>query len=301
MQQRNIGNTPLVLLENILDQDTNNCKICAKLESYNYTGSIKVRVAYEMLNDALMKKQIKPGATIIEPTSGNTGIALAALCKELGYRCIIVMPDNMSIERQQLISSYGAKLVLTPASLGMTGSINKAEELNREIEGSFIPAQFDNIANVNAHYKTTGPEIYRQTNNKIDVFISAVGTGGTITGIGKFLKEQNNSIKIVAVEPETSAVISGKPAGQHAIQGIGAGFIPKILDVSLLDEVVTVTDEEAFHYCKLINKEENISAGISSGSALCAAIKIAKKSKKPLNIVTVFPDDATKYRSVLEV
>lgn len=294
-----IGNTPLVELKNLCDNEILSSQIFAKLEGENPAGSAKDRVALEMINDAERQGFLKKDATIIEPTSGNTGIGLAAICQKRGYKCIIVMPDNMSVERQQLIAKYGAIIILTPGEKGMAGSIKKAEELHKQIIGSFIPAQFDNPANAAAHYKTTGPEIWKQTNGQVDVLVSAIGTGGTITGTGQYLKEQNPNIQVIGVEPATSAVLSGGKAGPHQIQGIGAGFVPKVLNTKIYDQIFPITDEEAFSYAKKVAKYDGVSAGISSGAALCAAVKYAKSSESKLHIVVIFPDDASKYLSIL--
>lgn len=292
-----IGNTPLVLLKKICKLEGVSSSIYAKLEGKNPAGSIKDRVALEMILDAENSKKLKPGATVIEPTSGNTGIALAAICIQRKYKCIIVMPEDMSIERQNLIKKYGAEIILTPANLGMQGAIKEAEKLSKNIKASFIPAQFDNPANAKAHYKSTGPEIWEQTDGKIDAFVCGIGTGGTITGVGKFLKEKNPKIQIIAVEPSNSAVLSGRPAGSHKIQGIGAGFVPKVLDTKIYDKIVAVSDRDAFKYAKAVCQSDNVSAGISSGAALCASLNVAK-SLSLKNVVVIFPDDASKYSSV---
>ena len=292
----NVGNTPLVELVHIEALFNLKNKIFAKLESFNPAGSVKDRVAISMILDAEEKGNLKKGSVIIEPTSGNTGIGLAYFAKKLGYRCILTMPDTMSIERRQMLASYGAELVLTDGKLGMKGAIAKAEELNKEIPNSLIMGQFDNPANVKAHYLTTGPEIYKQSNHVVDYFVSAVGTGGTLTGTGKYLKEQNPNTKVVAVEPETSPVLSKGVAGPHKIQGIGAGFVPKILDRSLIDEIITVSSEDAFEYGRLLIKEEGLSIGISSGAAFKAALELAKVGEGK-NIVVIFPDGKDRYLS----
>ena len=296
LKNHNIGNTPLVELVHIEELFGLKNKIFAKLESFNPAGSIKDRVAINMILDAEEKGLLKKGSVIIEPTSGNTGIGLAYFAKKLGYRCILTMPDTMSIERRQMLASHGAELVLTEGKLGMKGAIAKAEELEREIPNAKIMGQFDNPANVKAHYLTTGPEIYEQSNHNVDIFISAVGTGGTITGVGKYLKEQNPNIQVIAVEPESSPVLSKGVAGPHKIQGIGAGFVPKILDLTLLDKILTVSNEEAFEYGKLLIKEENLSIGISSGAAFKIALDLAKEGEGK-NIVVILPDGKDRYLS----
>ena len=296
LKNHNIGNTPLVELVHIEELFGLKNKIFAKLESFNPAGSIKDRVAINMILDAEEKGLLKKGSVIIEPTSGNTGIGLAYFAKKLGYRCILTMPDTMSIERRQMLASHGAELVLTEGKLGMKGAIAKAEELEREIPNAKIMGQFDNPANVKAHYLTTGPEIYEQSNHNVDIFISAVGTGGTITGVGKYLKEQNPNIQVIAVEPESSPVLSKGVAGPHKIQGIGAGFVPKILDLTLLDKILTVSNEEAFEYGKLLIKEENLSIGISSGAAFKIALDLAKE-REGKNIVVILPDGKDRYLS----
>lgn len=288
--------TPLVEFSNIENAENLQLKILAKLEAYNTWGSSKDRIAVQMINDAQASGKISKDYTIIEPTSGNTGIALAAVCKNLGMHCIIVMPNNMSKQRIDLIASYGAKVVLTPAELGMQGSIEKANKLHNNISLSWIPAQFDNSSNWKAHFNTTGPEIWEQCGGNIDAFVAGVGTGGTITGVGKFLKEKKPSIKIFAVEPSNSAVLSGKNPGMHKIQGIGAGFIPKVLDMNVVDEVITVTDEEALFYFDWINNKENHSSGISSGAVLSAAIKIAKSDFTGNTIVILCSDGLDRYK-----
>jgi cysteine synthase A len=265
---------------------------------FNPTGSAKDRAAKYMVDDAENRGVISKGATIIEPTSGNTGIGLAAYAVPKGYRVIIVMPDTMSEERRLLMKAYGAELVLTDGKLGMSGSIAEAERLHKEIAGSFIPDQFGNPANALSHYETTGPEIWNDTDGKIDIFVAGVGTGGTITGVGRFLKEKNPDIKIVAVEPENSAVLSGGKAGAHGLQGIGAGFIPKVLDVSILDEIITVSDEDAYSAGRLLGKSEGILSGISSGAALHAGITLAKREEnKGKNIIVLLPDTGSRYLS----
>lgn len=292
-----IGNTPIVPLDNICNELGLKPRIFAKLEGFNPAGSIKDRVAYQIIADAEKKGLISEGATIIEPTSGNTGIGIAALCTTKNYNAVIVMPDTMSIERQKIIKSYGAELILTPGNLGMNGSIEKAEDLLKEIPNSIIAGQFSNPSNWKAHYNSTGPEIWKDMNGDIDALIACVGTGGTITGIGKYLNEMNSDIAIIGVEPATSNVLSGGCAGKHNIQGIGAGFIPEVLDIDILDGVITVSDQEAYNYARKIIAKEGVSVGISSGAALCAAVKYAIKNNNKKNIVIICPDDGSKYLS----
>ncbi len=289
-----IGETPLVELVNI---NKGKGHIFAKVEGMNPYGSIKDRVAFEMIEDARNKGLLGlDGGTIIEATSGNTGIGLAAVGVPMGYRVIIVMPDTMSQERIQLIGAYGAEVVLTDGKLGMSGAIAEAERLHKEIEGSYIPDQFKNPANVMAHYKTTGPEICKELN--ADILVAGVGTGGTITGTGKYLKEKNPNTKVVAVEPKSSPVLSGGKAGSHGLQGIGANFVPEILDMSIIDEIIGVTEEDAFEACRTLFKTEGILAGISSGAALFAAIEIANREENAnKNIVVILPDSGTRYIS----
>ena len=290
-----IGETPLVELVNVTDTKAH---IFAKIEGMNPYGSIKDRVALEMIEDAKRKNLLNEGGTIIEATSGNTGIGLAAVGVPLGYRVIIVMPNTMSAERIQLIEAYGAEVVLTDGALGMSGAIAEAERLHNETEGSYIPDQFNNPANVNAHYKTTAPEICKALNGNIDILVAGVGTGGTITGTGRYLKEINPDIKIVAVEPKKSPVLSGGKANTHGLQGIGANFVPKILDISIIDEIIGVDDEDAFDACRTLFKTEGIFAGISSGAAIVAATEIAKREEnKNKNIVVILPDSGTRYLS----
>lgn len=293
-----IGNTPIIELKNIERKFNLKARIFAKVEYFNPAGSVKDRIALAMINDAIEKGLIKSGATIIEPTSGNTGIGLSMVAASLGFKAIIVMPDTMSIERRKLMKAYGAEVVLSDGAFGMKGAIEKAKELNKEIPNSFIPSQFDNPANVLAHFKTTGPEIYDAMDGKIDIFVAGVGTGGTLTGVGKFLKEKNKNIKVIAVEPETSPVLSTGVGGKHQIQGIGAGFVPSILDRNVIDEIMTVSNEDAFDNGRLVGKLEGFLVGISSGAALTAAIKLAKEEKnKNKNIVLVFPDSGDRYLS----
>lgn len=293
-----VGNTPLVRLNNLIKKDELEADLLAKLEYFNPAGSAKDRVAREIILDALAKGIIDENTTIIESTSGNTGIGLAAVATALNMKLVITMPDSMSVERINLMKAYGAKVILTPGSQGMKGAIEKAEELAKTMDNSFIAGQFINQANPLAHYKTTGPEIYQQTEGKIDIFVSAVGTGGTITGTGRYLKEQNPDIKIVAVEPASSPVLSKGIAGPHKIQGIGAGFVPDILDTNIYDEIITVENDDAFITGKEIAKSEGILVGISSGAALHAAKELAKrKENKGKTIVVLLPDGGDRYLS----
>jgi len=293
-----IGNTPLFELKNIQKEFNLTSKIYAKLEYFNPAGSIKDRTALNMLKVAQQKGLLKPDSTIIEPTSGNTGIGLAALCAARGYKLIIVMPDTMSMERRLLMTAYGAELVLTDGKFGMSGAIKKAEEMAKEIPNSFIAGQFVNPANAQAHFDTTGPEIWEDTDGKVDIFVSCAGTGGTVTGTGKYLKSKNKDIEIVAVEPSESPVLSGGKAGSHGIQGIGAGFIPEVLDTTVYDKVVTVTTEEAYDAARKLGKTEGLLVGISSGAALAAGVKLAKmEENRGKNIVVILPDTGERYLS----
>ena len=293
-----IGNTPLLELTHLAAQEGLKARILAKLECFNPAGSAKDRVALNMILDAEEKGLLKPGATIIEPTSGNTGIGLAAVATVRGYKAIIVMPDSMSAERQILMGAYGAELVLTPGAEGMTGAIAKAEELAAAIPGSFIPDQFGNRANAEAHYKSTGPEIWADTDGQVDIFVDCVGTGGTVTGTGRYLKEQNPAVKVVAVEPAESPLLSGGTAAPHGIQGIGANFIPKVLDTGVYDQVVTVSTGEAYETGRLLGKTEGILCGISSGASLRAAMELAKlPENEGKTIVALLPDTGDRYLS----
>lgn len=293
-----IGNTPMLELNNLKKDLGLNANIFAKLEYLNPAGSVKDRVAKAMIDKAESEGLLKPDSVIIEPTSGNTGIGLASVASQRGYKIIIVMPETMSEERRKLMKAYGAELVLTDGKLAMSGAIKKAEELAMEYPNSFIPAQFDNPENANIHFNTTGPEIWNDTEGKVDIFISGIGTGGTITGIGKYLKFRNPDIKVIAVEPTDSPVLSGGTPGPHKLQGIGAGFIPKILDTTVYDEIITVDHGDAYANGRLMGKYEGILAGISSGAALTAAIAVAKrKENKDKNIVVLFPDSGDRYLS----
>lgn len=293
-----IGGTPLLRLSNIKEKEGLCADVFAKLEYLNPAGSAKDRAAIYMIDEAEKSGRLKKGSVIIEPTSGNTGIGLACIGALRGYRVIIVMPDSMSEERKKLMKAYGAELILTDGKLGMAGAIAKANELAQDFKNSFIPDQFGNKDNAKAHYETTGPEIYADTDGKVDIFVAGVGTGGTITGVGRFLKEKNEKIKIVAVEPKGSAVLSGKAAGAHGLQGIGAGFIPSVLDVSVIGEIIAVSEEEAYSSARSLAKNEGILCGISSGAALFAATVLAKdKANEGKNIVVLLPDTGDRYLS----
>lgn len=293
-----IGKTPILELSHIEKEEQLEVRILGKLEYFNPAGSVKDRIAKAMIDEAEQTGKLKPGAVIIEPTSGNTGIGLSSVAAARGYRIIIVMPETMSVERRQLMKAYGAELVLTEGAKGMKGAIAKAEELSREIPNSFIPGQFVNPANPAIHKATTGPEIWDDTDGQVDIFVAGVGTGGTITGVGAYLKERNPEIKIVAVEPASSPVLSKGVAGAHKIQGIGAGFVPAVLDTSIYDEIIAVENEDAFAMGKRIGKSEGILVGISSGAAVWAALKIAKRPEnRGKNIVVLLPDTGDRYLS----
>ena len=293
-----IGKTPLLELTQIEKSEGLNAKILAKLEYFNPAGSVKDRIAKAMIDDAEAKGILKADSTIIEPTSGNTGIGLASVSAARGYRIIIVMPETMSVERRQLMKAYGAELVLTEGAKGMKGAIAKAEELAKEIPGSFIPGQFVNPANPEVHERTTGPEIWEDTDGKVDIFVAGVGTGGTITGTGRYLKKQNPDVKVVAVEPASSPVLSQGKAGSHKIQGIGAGFVPDVLDTKIYDEIISVENDDAFAAGKLVGKKEGVLVGISSGAAIWAAIELAKRPENAgKTIVALLPDTGDRYLS----
>lgn len=294
-----IGNTPLVELKNVENMyQVSDARILAKMEYFNPAGSTKDRVALYMIMDAEEKGILKAGATIIEPTSGNTGIGLACIGAAKGYHIILTLPDTMSVERRNMLKAYGAEIVLTPGNEGMAGAIKKAEDLRDSIEGAVILGQFENLANPKAHYMTTAPEIWRDTDGKVDIFVAGVGTGGTITGIGRYLKEKNPAVKIVAVEPDTSQVLAGKPAGAHKLQGIGANFVPEILDKKVLDEILPVSAEDAFAVGKAIAVKEGMLVGITSGAAMYAAIVLARRPEnKGKTIVALLPDSGDRYLS----
>ena len=293
-----IGHTPLMELTHIEKEYDLKARILAKLELFNVTGSIKDRIALAMIEDAERKGLLKEGSVIIEPTSGNTGIGLASVGTSKGYKVIIVMPDSFSIERRKLIKAYGAEIVLSEGAKGMSGAIEKAEELLKEIPGSFIPSQFENPANPEAHYLTTGPEIWQDTDGKVDIFVAGVGTGGTLSGTGRYLKEQNKDVKVVAVEPDASPLLSGGKAGPHAIQGIGANFIPNTLDRNIYDEVIRIKNDDAINTAASFSRIEGVLVGISAGAALHAAIELAKREENEgKNIVVIMPDSGDRYLS----
>ncbi len=293
-----VGGTPLLRLNGYIARNAIEADICAKLEYFNPAGSVKDRVALAMIEDAERKGLLKPGATLIEPTSGNTGVGLAAVAAAKGYRLIIAMPETMSVERRRLLKAYGAELVLTDGDKGMTGAIEKAKELAAQMPGAFIPGQFDNPANPAAHGQTTAPEIWSDTDGKIDIFVAGVGTGGTLSGVGRYLKCKNKNIRIVAVEPASSPVLGGGMAGAHGIQGIGAGFVPNTLDAEVIDEVIAVKDDDAYSECKTLARTDGVLVGISSGAALSAAKSLARRSENNGRlIVALFPDTGERYLS----
>ena len=293
-----IGNTPLLRLNNIEKKLNLNVTLLAKVEYFNPSGSVKDRVALSMLEDAEKKGILHHDSVVIEPTSGNTGIGLASVCAAKGYKCILVMPENMSKERIKLIKAYGADVVLSPKEKGMKGAVEKAEELSKTYESSFIPSQFENPSNPEIHYKTTGPEIYKNTNKKVDIFVAGIGTGGTISGVGKYLKEQNKNIKIIGVEPNDSPLLTKGKAGPHKIQGIGANFVPNTLNKNYIDEFLTATTEESYEYARMAGKFEGILVGISSGAALAQAVKVAQRNENNgKTIVVLLPDSGDRYLS----
>lgn len=297
-RNKTVGNTPLVELKKIEEKVGFCGKIFAKVESFNPAGSVKDRIALSMIEGAEEEGKLVEGSVIIEPTSGNTGIGIAYIAKQKGYRAILTMPDSMSVERREMLKSYGAEIVLTPGKDGMKGAIAKAKELNEEIPHSLILGQFENPNNPKAHYEHTGPEIYKDLNGKIDIFVAGVGTGGTVSGVGRYLKEKNPSIKVVAVEPASSPVLSGGNPGPHKIQGIGAGFVPKTLDLSVVDQIMIVENEDAFAFGKMVRELDDISVGISSGAALNAAVRLAQQEEnKGKTIVVLFPDGGDRYYS----
>ena len=293
-----IGRTPLLRLNNIEKKFNLNVTLLAKVEFFNPTGSVKDRIALSMIDTAEKEGKLQRDSVVIEPTSGNTGIGLASVCAAKGYKCVLVMPENMSKERIKLMKAYGAEIVLSPAKLGMKGAVDKSIELSKQYENSFIPSQFENPANPLIHYKTTGPEIYKSANKKVDIFIAGTGTGGTISGAGKYLKEMNRNIKVIGVEPDDSPLITKGKAGPHKIQGIGPNFVPKTLDKRYIDEFLTATNEESFEKARLVGKCEGILVGISAGAALSAAIKVAQRNENNgKTIVVIFPDSGDRYLS----
>lgn len=293
-----IGGTPLLELAKLKKAEQLQARVIAKLEGFNPAGSAKDRVAKAMLDDAEERGLLKPGGTVIEPTSGNTGIGLAAASAVRGYQTILTMPDTMSVERQNLLKAYGAKIVLTEGAKGMQGAIDKAQELAKEIAGSFIPGQFVNQINAKAHYKTTGPEIWEDTQGDVDIFVAGVGTGGTITGTGAYLKEKKPDVQVIAVEPKGSPVLSGGEKGSHGLQGIGAGFVPEILDTNIYDEIITVCEEDAYTMGRFLARQEGVLTGISAGAAVYAAVQVAKRPEnKDKNIVVLLPDSGERYLS----
>ena len=293
-----IGNTPLLRLNNIEKKLNLNVTLLAKVEYFNPSGSVKDRVALSMIEDAEKKGILHHDSVVIEPTSGNTGIGLASVCAAKGYKCILVMPENMSKERIKLIKAYGADVVLSPKEKGMKGAVEKAEELSKTYESSFIPSQFENPSNPEIHYKTTGPEIYKSTNKKVDIFVAGIGTGGTISGVGKYLKEKNKNIKIIGVEPNDSPLLTKGKAGPHKIQGIGANFVPNTLNKNYIDEFLTATTEESYEYARMAGKFEGILVGISSGAALAQAVKVAQRNENNgKTIVVLLPDSGDRYLS----
>ena len=293
-----IGNTPLLRLNNIERHLNLNVGLYGKVEYFNPTGSVKDRIALSMIETAEKQGKLRSNSVVIEPTSGNTGVGLASVCAAKGYKCILVMPDTMSKERIKLMNAYGAEVVLSSGKLGMKGSVDKAEELAKQYEDSFIPSQFENPSNTEIHFRTTGPEIYKSLNKKVDIFVAGIGTGGTVTGVGKFLKQNNKNIKVIGVEPADSPLLTKGKAGPHKIQGIGANFVPKILDKKYIDEFLTATTEESFEFARLLGKKEGILVGISAGAALSAAVKLAKRNENNgKNIVVLLPDSGDRYLS----
>ncbi len=293
-----VGHTPLMEITNVEREQQLKARLLVKLEYLNPAGSVKDRVARAMIEEAERSGKLKPGAVIIEPTSGNTGIGLAAIAASKGYRMILTMPETMSVERRNILKAYGAEIVLTPGGEGMSGAILRAKELAEEISGSFLPGQFVNPVNPQAHWETTGPEIWEDTGGKVDLFVASVGTGGTITGTGAYLKEKNPAVRVIAVEPETSPVLSGGCAGPHKIQGIGAGFVPEVLNTEIYDEIITINNEEPFAASRMLARKEGILTGISSGAALCAALQVAKRPENEgKTIVVLLPDSGDRYYS----